>query len=638
MTESYQPAKVFISYSWDDDDHREWVRKFAIRLREDGIETILDRWHAVPGEQIPEFMERAVRESDFVLCICTPKYKDKSDQRGGGVGYEGDVMTGEVFINRNQRKFIPILCKGEWKHSAPSWLGGKYFIDLSSDPYSEKNYNDLLATLRGEREEAPPLGGGEKKDVTEDKSTFEFVNRDIELSTLDPEKLRTSYWQVALVSGPTGYGKTRLMHRLMDKIHNDPKLNVQWNCCYIDLSECIDLDLTENYAVAQITGQKISSNLTDLDLKNKLSNHILDTMSASLNGKLLRNILFILDSIDSLTPVTTNWFASVINDVIVGSYIDYEKDNPSFDVRVIITGVDTEAFWQNYLKWESGSGKYRLKPPKRLPLSAFDELAVQDMINRRAKKEGVSLTPEVIADISYELLYLSGGHPQVVSAILGELAGRQFRMYKEYCRNNREQLIKNYISVVVKKILHRFPLPQAQKDIKTICVFRLIDLNALQGLRDSDLVAQFVDIKLLGQLCDSKILNPPNAGKLFYHDDIIRRILHLDLAYGYGNDPSHVQFVHKCARSLYRKWIESSHHSLHYFFVEWLFHSLQIVELSREIIILEWKSLLPLIQSTSIPLNDLKHAIVEKLESDGEVRYLYRERFGSEDFSRLFDA
>jgi hypothetical protein len=638
MTESYQPAKVFISYSWDDDNHREWVRKFATRLREDGIETILDRWHVVPGEQIPEFMERAVRESDFVLCICTPKYKDKSDQRGGGVGYEGDVMTSEVFINRNQRKFIPILRKGEWRHSAPSWFGGKYFIDLSSDPYSEKNYNDLLATLRGEREEAPPIGGSEKKDTAEDKSTFEFVNRDIELSTLDPEKLRTSYWQVALVSGPTGYGKTRLMHRLMDTIHQDPQLNVQWNCCYIDLSECIDLDLTANYAVELITGQKTSSNLTDLDLKNKLCNHILDKMSESPDGKSLRNILFILDSIDYLTPVTTNWFASVINDVIVGSYIDYEKDNPSFAVRIILTGVDTEAFWQNYQKWESGSGKYRLKPPKRLPLSAFDELAVQDMVNRRAKKEGVSLSPEVIANISYELLFLSGGHPQVVSAILGELAGRQFRMYKEYCRNNREQLIKNYISVVVKKILRRFPLPQAQKDIKTICVFRLIDLNTLQGLRDGDLVAQFVDIKLLGQLCDSKILNPPNAGKLFYHDDIIRRILHLDLAYGYSNDSSHVECVHKCARSLYRKWIENSHHSLHYFFVEWLFHSLQIVELSREIIISEWKSLLPLIQSTSIPLNDLKHAIVQKLESDSEVRYLYRERFGSEDFSRLFDA
>jgi hypothetical protein len=638
MTESYQPAKVFISYSWDDDNHREWVRKFATRLREDGIETILDRWHVVPGEQIPEFMERAVRESDFVLCICTPKYKDKSDQRGGGVGYEGDVMTSEVFINRNQRKFIPILRKGEWRYSAPSWFGGKYFIDLSSDPYSEKNYNDLLATLRGEREEAPPIGGSEKKDTAEDKSTFEFVNRDIELSTLDPEKLRTSYWQVALVSGPTGYGKTRLMHRLMDTIHQDPQLNVQWNCCYIDLSECIDLDLTANYAVELITGQKTSSNLTDLDLKNKLCNHILDKMSESPDGKSLRNILFILDSIDYLTPVTTNWFASVINDVIVGSYIDYEKDNPSFAVRIILTGVDTEAFWQNYLKWESGSGKYRLKPPKRLPLSAFDELAVQDMVNRRAKKEGVSLSPEVIANISYELLFLSGGHPQVVSAILGELAGRQFRMYKEYCRNNREQLIKNYISVVVKKILRRFPLPQAQKDIKTICVFRLIDLNTLQGLRDGDLVAQFVDIKLLGQLCDSKILNPPNAGKLFYHDDIIRRILHLDLAYGYSNDSSHVECVHKCARSLYRKWIENSHHSLHYFFVEWLFHSLQIVELSREIIISEWKSLLPLIQSTSIPLNDLKHAIVQKLESDSEVRYLYRERFGSEDFSRLFDA
>jgi SEFIR domain len=30
--------KVFITYSWDDDAHREWVKRLAIRLRADGID------------------------------------------------------------------------------------------------------------------------------------------------------------------------------------------------------------------------------------------------------------------------------------------------------------------------------------------------------------------------------------------------------------------------------------------------------------------------------------------------------------------------------------------------------------------------------------------------------------------------
>ena len=150
-------TKAFMSYSWDDDQHKAWVAKLATNLRDNGVETILDQWHAVPGDQLPEFMERQIRENDYVLIICTPNYRLKSDGRKGGVGYEGDIMTAEVHNQRNHRKFIPILARGTWEDAAPSWLKGKYYIDLSSPDRYEKNYPDLLATLLGERQIAPPL-------------------------------------------------------------------------------------------------------------------------------------------------------------------------------------------------------------------------------------------------------------------------------------------------------------------------------------------------------------------------------------------------------------------------------------------------------------------------------------------------
>jgi hypothetical protein len=150
--------KAFVSYSWDDDNHKKWVAQLATRLRSDTVEVILDQWHAVPGDQLPEFMERQIRENDYVLIICTPNYKQKSDNRSGGVGYEGDIMTGEIFSKGNHRKFIPILARGTWEDAAPSWLKGKYFIDLSADHLFEQGYNDLLTTVRGTRPKAPPLG------------------------------------------------------------------------------------------------------------------------------------------------------------------------------------------------------------------------------------------------------------------------------------------------------------------------------------------------------------------------------------------------------------------------------------------------------------------------------------------------
>lgn len=149
--------RVFISYSWDDEDHKRWVRDLAARLRAHGVDTLLDQWHLVPGDQLPAFMETAIRESDFVLVICTPGCKTRSDSRAGGVGYEGDIITGEIFGSRNHRKFIPLLARGAWLAAAPSWLQGKYFLDFTQKPALDEAYQDLLRTLLGQRSPAPPV-------------------------------------------------------------------------------------------------------------------------------------------------------------------------------------------------------------------------------------------------------------------------------------------------------------------------------------------------------------------------------------------------------------------------------------------------------------------------------------------------
>ena len=149
---------AFMSYSWEDDEHKTWVRDLAARLRGDGVDVTLDRWHAAPGDQLPRFMETSIRENNFILIVLTPTYKERSNGRKGGVGYEGDIMTGEVFVGKDPRKFIPILRKGSWDIASPSWLKGKYGIDLRDGPHFEENYGDLINTLHGMREEAPPLG------------------------------------------------------------------------------------------------------------------------------------------------------------------------------------------------------------------------------------------------------------------------------------------------------------------------------------------------------------------------------------------------------------------------------------------------------------------------------------------------
>ncbi len=152
------PPTAFLSYSWESEEHKNWVRALSTRLRNDGINAKLDQWHAVPGDQLPQFMEREIRENDYVLIICTPHYRKKSDDRTGGVGYEGDVMTAEVYLSKNDRKYIPILAKGEWNEASPSWLRGKYGIDLRDGSDFQRGYDDLITTIHGTRAAPPPIG------------------------------------------------------------------------------------------------------------------------------------------------------------------------------------------------------------------------------------------------------------------------------------------------------------------------------------------------------------------------------------------------------------------------------------------------------------------------------------------------
>ncbi len=65
--------RAFISYSWDGEEHKQWVRDLATKLRRDGVDVMLDQWGAVPGDQLPEFMEHSLRENDFVLVVCIPQ-------------------------------------------------------------------------------------------------------------------------------------------------------------------------------------------------------------------------------------------------------------------------------------------------------------------------------------------------------------------------------------------------------------------------------------------------------------------------------------------------------------------------------------------------------------------------------------
>jgi len=148
---------AFISYSWDDESHKSWVRELGARLRKDGVDVSLDQWNLRPGDHKARYME-TISNHDFILIVCTPGYKGRSVKKTGGVRYEGDIITAELSTTQNQRKFIPILRTGTWEETLPVWLLGKIGVDLLGDPYCEVEYAKLLNTLHGQYPQPPDLG------------------------------------------------------------------------------------------------------------------------------------------------------------------------------------------------------------------------------------------------------------------------------------------------------------------------------------------------------------------------------------------------------------------------------------------------------------------------------------------------
>lgn len=156
--------KVFISYSWDSEVHKKWVLDLAIKLRENGIDAILDQWELELGKPIPNFMENSLAKSDRVICVITPNYYNRTIEPNGGVGYEYSIISAEIMERIDTQKFIPLLKEGG-NENIPKSLKGRTYIDMRKDNSFKDRLEDLLRDIYKEpKNKKPPIGRRPKFD------------------------------------------------------------------------------------------------------------------------------------------------------------------------------------------------------------------------------------------------------------------------------------------------------------------------------------------------------------------------------------------------------------------------------------------------------------------------------------------
>lgn len=232
-------TKVFISYSHDSDAHREFVHGISDRLREEGLDCLIDQYiNGFPPEGWQCWMENQIEAADFVLLVCTEtylrRYRKQETEGGRGVTFEGVVISQTLYDHyyRNT-KFIPMIpTHGSLDH-VPLTLKSYSTYCLPSD------YDKLYRVLTGQAEYiAPPLGeirsipaanGHVQTSIHSDRlPTVKggFFGRTAELQLLNDAWANTT--RIIQFIAPGGTGKTKLLRHWLDDTADIPVL-IAWS-------------------------------------------------------------------------------------------------------------------------------------------------------------------------------------------------------------------------------------------------------------------------------------------------------------------------------------------------------------------------------------------------------------------------
>jgi hypothetical protein len=72
--------KIFVSYSWDSEEHRAWVQKLAVDL--DQYHELAVTWDGFDLDELSDknqFMESGLHEADFILAVTTKRYCQRAE-------------------------------------------------------------------------------------------------------------------------------------------------------------------------------------------------------------------------------------------------------------------------------------------------------------------------------------------------------------------------------------------------------------------------------------------------------------------------------------------------------------------------------------------------------------------------------
>ena len=138
--------EVFVTYSWDDDEHNNKVLAFTKFLRVNGYKAEMDKSLSQKETAIDfkKMMLKSLNEFNKIVVVLSKGYKEKAEAYKGGVGVEYDIITKD--IDTNSRKYIFVTFNEINDNIIPLYFRGREIINLSD----KKNFNKLFSKLSNE--------------------------------------------------------------------------------------------------------------------------------------------------------------------------------------------------------------------------------------------------------------------------------------------------------------------------------------------------------------------------------------------------------------------------------------------------------------------------------------------------------
>lgn len=196
--------KVFITYSHDSIEHKKWVLELAIRLRNNGIDAILDQFELKPGDDLPYFMETNLESADRVIMVCSERYVEKANKGEGGVGYEKMILTSTLLKKIDENKIIPLI-KQNGSSLLPTFLKSKLYINFSKQDDYEFSFDELIRTIhKSPIFVKPPVGNNPFKEIPD-----ESLNSDINI-------LNETLKVLIELQGIDSFIRTELLHSMLN--------------------------------------------------------------------------------------------------------------------------------------------------------------------------------------------------------------------------------------------------------------------------------------------------------------------------------------------------------------------------------------------------------------------------------------